>query len=220
VTVSPTELTGAPYPAWDPMPRPPRRIASWIALVLVGVAGIVAAVGVGKVFGARYAVRADVCSTVNLGPVGTALGRPGLTAVATNSPEAGDQASDPPELRCRFTVNQPDGSPRAVGTVTAIWYDNAFMGRFSYESRRQQAAGSIYQEAAVAELTGLGDLAFTYHADDAQLVRYRVATLDSNLLLDLQVGVLPGDSDWKAGQVGPPFAALTDSIRASLTRLR
>jgi hypothetical protein len=202
------------------MPRPPRRTASWLALALVGVAGIVAAVGVGSVFGARYAVRADICSTIDLGPVGTALGRPGLTAVAANSPDAEDPASGPSELLCRFTVTQPDGSPRAIGAVTATWYDNAFMGRYFFQTRREQAARSIYQRSGLADLTGLGDLAFTYHGDDAPLVRFRVATLDSNLLLDLQVAVRPGDPAWQATQVGPPFAALTDALRATLTRLR
>ncbi|MFI7542006.1 hypothetical protein [Actinoplanes sp. NPDC049599] len=123
----------------------------------------------------------------------------------------------PAELRCRFTVAGADGAPRAVGTVTAIWYRNAFAGRFFFETRREQAAGSIYQRSGLAELTGLGDAAFTYHDSDA---RFRVATLDSNLLLDLQVAVVPGDPLWRAGQVGPPFAALADTLRASLPRLR
>jgi hypothetical protein len=221
VTVSPTEApTGAPYPAWDPPPRPPRRIASWLALALAGVAGIVAAVGVGSVFGARYAVRADICSTVDLGPVGAALDRPDLTAVAANSPDAENQAPGRPELLCRFTVAHPDGSPRAAGKVTATWYDNAFIGRLQYEIRRDQAAGSIHERIRVTDLTGLGERAFSYHADDAGSARFRVATLDSNLYLDLQVAVYPGDRTRPAGQVEPPVTALTDAIRSSLIRLR
>jgi hypothetical protein len=208
---------GAPYPVWDPLPRPPRRTASWLALLLVGVAGIVAAVGVRSVFGARYAVRADVCSAVDLDPVGTALDEPRLTAVAANSPDAADQVAGRTELLCRFTVARADGAPRAVGTVTAIWYDSAFMGRFFFETRREQAAGSIHQRSGLAELAGLGDAAFTYHDDKA---RFRVATLDSNLLLDLQVAVVPGDPAWRAGQAGPPFAAMIDAARATLPRLR
>jgi hypothetical protein len=39
-------------------------------------------------------------------------------------------------------------------------------------------------------------------------------------VLDLRVVVPPGDPAWSAGQVGPPFAALTESLRASLPRLR
>jgi hypothetical protein len=199
------------------MPRPPRRTASWLALVLVGVAGIVAAVGVRSVFGARYAVRADVCSAVQLDPVGTALGRPGLVAVPAHSPDAPEQVAGRIELLCRFTVAKADGAPRAVGTVTAIWYDNAFMGRFFFETRREQAGGSIHQRSGLAELTGLGDAAFTYHDGQA---RFRVATLDSNLLLDLQVAVVAGDPAWPAGQEGPPLAALTDAARATLPHLR
>jgi hypothetical protein len=216
--VTPAVLpAGNPYPAWDPMPRPPRRTASWIALTLVVAAGVIAAVGVGDLAGARYAARADVCSAVQLGPVGTALGRPDLTAVAANSPAAAERNAGPTELRCRFSVAEPEGERRAVGTVTAIWYDHALAGRFSFETRRAQAGGSIHQRDGLAELSGLGDAAFTYHDDEA---RFRAATLDSNLVLDLQVAVAPGDPAWTAADAGPPLAALTAALRASLPRLQ
>ena len=206
---------------WDPGPRPPRRIASWLALVFAGVAVSVAVVGVDRLFGARYAARADFCSTMDLGPVGTALGRPDLTAVAANSPDGEDVATGRTELRCRFTLAGPDGAPRALGSVTGTWYDYAVAGQLYYEMQRQQADGTgLEQRGIVTDVTGLGDRAFTYHDDTRQLVRFQVATLDSNLLLDLQIAVAPGDTAWKAGEPGPAFAALTGAIRASLPRLR
>jgi len=206
---------------WDPGPRPPRRIASWLALVFAGVAVSVAVVGVDRLFGARYAARADFCSTMDLGPVGTALGRPDLTAVAANSPDSEDPGTGRPELRCQFTLAGPDGAPRALGSVTGTWYDYAVAGRVYYQIQRDSAPGSIVQQRGrVTDVTGLGDLAFTYHDDTGQPVRFRVATLDSNLLLDVQVAVAPGDQAWKAGEPDPAFAALTDAIRSSLPRLR
>lgn len=202
------------------MPRPPRRLGSWFALLFVGAAGIVAVVGAGTVFGARYAVRTDVCAALDLRLIGAALGRPDLSAAAASGPGDVDAATSRPERLCRFTVAQPDGTRRAVGTVTATWYDNAFMGKFYYETRRAQADRPASQESAPVELTGLGDRAFTQLDDDARGVQFRAAALDSNLMVDLRVAVAAGDPAWNAGQAGTAFTALTGAIRVSLPRLR
>jgi hypothetical protein len=206
---------------WDPGPRPPRRTASWIALVSVVCGGIVAAVGADRFLGARYAARADFCSTVDLGPVGSALGQPNLTAVADTGPDAEEPGTGRPQLRCQFTLSRPNGAPRALGAVTATWYDHAVVGQISYETQREQATGTgLQQRGTLTDLTGLGDLAFTYHDDTAQPVRFRVAALDSNLVLDLQIAVTAADPDWRSGRPDPAFTALTEAIRASLPRLR
>jgi len=202
------------------MPRPPRRIASWLALLLVGGAGIAAVVSAGSIFGARYAVRADFCQALDLGLIGVALGRPDLSADAASGPGNVDAATNRPERRCQFTVTQPDGARRALGVVTATWYDNAFMGKYYYETRRAQADRPVSQESAPVDLTGLGDRAFRHHDDKAGVLQFRVAALDSNLMLDLQVAVGPGDQAWSAAQAGTAFTALSGAIRASLPRLR
>jgi len=221
VTISPPPLQVHPgYPEWDPIPRPPRYTASWLALLLVGGAGVAAVVGAGSVFGSRYAVRADVCQALDLGLIGAALGQPGLTAGAAGGPGGVDAATNRPERLCRFDVTQPDGARRAVGTVTATWYDNAFMGKYYYETRRAQADRPVSQESAPVDLTGLGDRAFRHHDDKAGVLQFRVAALDSNLMVDLQVAVGAGDQAWSAAQAGTAFTALTGAIRASLPRLR
>ncbi len=216
----PLPSAGPTYPEWDPMPRPPRYIAAWLALALVGGGGIAAVVSAGSVFSSRYAVRADVCSAVDLGPVGAALGRPDVSATDVSDPDDVGGSTALQERRCQFTVTLPDGGPRAGGTVTATWYDNALMGKFFYETRYEQAGEARQSTAEPAELTGLGDRAFTHQQADDGIVQFRVATLDSNLMLDLRVVAGVGDPAWGAGHAEAARAALTDALRASLPRLR
>jgi hypothetical protein len=211
--------TGVPYPSWDPGPRPPRRSARWIALALVVISGVISAVGIERIFGARYAVRADFCSVLDLSPIAKALGTPALSATATSYPGQTDRVTGRPEQGCQFTIEKAGGAPRALGTVTATWYDHAVLGGFSYETQREQAGGSIYRQADVVDVAGVGERAFAYHDAGGRLIQFRVAAVDSNLLLDLRVAVVAGDPAWPAGQTGPPFAALADTIRASLPRV-
>ena len=102
---------------WDPIPHPPRRTASWLALLLV-LAGCGYAYHDGRgLVEARYpALATDVCPVVDVQPIFKALPGP------IDPPTAADRATgtDAPGVgvarRCWFSVTAADGvTMRAIG---------------------------------------------------------------------------------------------------------
>jgi hypothetical protein len=217
VTVTP--LVPAVVPEWDPLPRPPRNTALWLALVSLLAAGAVGIWQGWSLARAPYTDRADACAALDLAPLASALGTVIAPATALELPGTAGPASETLR-RCSFRADKPDGSPSVRGVVTLDWYPVAAVGAIYYELRRDQAARSIHEKAHLRDVPGLADAAFGYHDPNREPPSFQVGAVDANLLLEVGIAVSPGEPAWGSGDPGPAYAVLADTARASFARLR
>ncbi|MFI7600767.1 hypothetical protein [Actinoplanes sp. NPDC049681] len=215
----PSTLIAEVAPAWDPIRRPPRRTASWLALLAVLAGGAYAYHAGRKLVGAPYpALARDICPVVDLQPILKALPGPVATPTAADRPSDADSAGEAVTHRCRFTVTGSDGvTPRAVGEMTVTRYPYAPVAQLYFSVHRDEAAGSIYAEKDVRDVAGLGEEAFSHSDGDGA---FQVAARDANLIIDAQLVVPRNGSVLAVDPPEPAFRALSDGIRASFPRLR
>ncbi|MEV4707683.1 hypothetical protein [Actinoplanes sp. NPDC049316] len=202
---------------WDPMPRPPRRTASWLALLPL-VAGGAYAYHAGRgLADARYpALAADVCPAVDVQPVLAVLKGP-IEPPTSADPALGDRSGEGTDHRCRFSVTRADGvTPRAEGVVTITHYPYAPVAQVYHAVHRDNAGGSIYEKGDVHDLAGVGEEAFTLQ-QSGDFPSYRIGARDSNLLIDVELVVSPDEPEMPADVA---FRTLSEALSSSLRRLR
>ena len=207
---APTPLAADVLAGWDPIPHPPRRTLSWLALLAV-LAGCGYAYHAGSgLVDARYrAFTGDICPAVDVQPIFKAL--PGPIDPPTDHPFDGETPGEGVERRCRFAVTGADGvTPRAMGEMTVTRYPYAPVAQLFFSMDRSQASGSYFAPKDVRDVPGLGEEAFAFQDGDGL---FQVAARDSNLTVDLQLVV--------AGDLDPELALriLGDGVRGSLRGL-
>jgi len=209
---APSPVAADVLAGWDPIPHPPRRTASWVALLLV-LAGCGYAYYAGRGWvEARYpALAADVCPAVDVQPVLKTLPGPVDPPTAADRATGTDAPGEGVARRCRFSVTEADGvTTRAMGEITVTRYPYAPVAQLFFSVDRSQASGSFMAPKDVRDVAGLGEEAFSLHDSDGV---FQVAARDSNLTIDLQLAV----ADDLAADVA--LRALADGVRSSLRGL-
>jgi hypothetical protein len=208
---APSPVAADVLAGWDPIPHPPRKTLSWLALLVV-LAGCGYAYQAGRgLIEARYpAFAGDICPAVDVQPIFKAL--PGPIDPPTNRPSDGEIPGEGLEQRCRFSITGADGvTPRARGEMTVTRYPYAPVAQLYFSTVRSQASGTYFAPKDVRDVADLGEEAFSLMDSDGV---FQVAARDSNLTIDLQLAVA---DDFPADLA---VRTLTDGVRSSLRHLR